>query len=111
MKTNLYIGPLIERNGKFSYDTFSLADGLRVRFTIGASGMPDTINGRWLPKSDPARSWMSTSARLLRNSSGWSKPPAAPRKTRTKCNRAARNGASANTDTQNAKEPSYWRTR
>jgi hypothetical protein len=32
MKTNLYIGPLIERNGKFSYDTFSLADGLRSSF-------------------------------------------------------------------------------
>jgi hypothetical protein len=32
MKTNLYVGPLIERNGKFSYDTFSLADGLRSSF-------------------------------------------------------------------------------
>ena len=32
MKTNLYIGPLIERNGKFSYDTFSLAEGLRSSF-------------------------------------------------------------------------------
>lgn len=32
MKTNLYIGPLIERNGKFTYDTFSLAEGLRSSF-------------------------------------------------------------------------------
>ena len=32
MKTDLYIGPLIERNGKFSYDTFSLAEGLRSSF-------------------------------------------------------------------------------
>ena len=32
MKTDLYIGPLIERNGTFSYDTFSLAEGLRSSF-------------------------------------------------------------------------------
>ena len=32
MKTDLYIGPLIERGGKFSYDTFSLTEGLRSSF-------------------------------------------------------------------------------
>jgi len=32
MKTDLYIGPLIERSGKFSYDTFSQADGVRSSF-------------------------------------------------------------------------------
>jgi len=32
MRTDLYIGPLIERSGKFSYDTFSLAEGLRSSF-------------------------------------------------------------------------------
>jgi hypothetical protein len=32
METDLYIGPLIERNGKFGYDTFSLAEGLRSSF-------------------------------------------------------------------------------
>src|SRR5271169_2289650 len=32
MKTDLYIGPLIERHGKFSYDTFSQAGGLRSSF-------------------------------------------------------------------------------
>jgi len=32
MKTDLYIGPLIERNGKFSYETFSLTEGLRSSF-------------------------------------------------------------------------------
>jgi hypothetical protein len=32
MQTDLYIGPLIERGGKFSYDTFSVADGLRSSF-------------------------------------------------------------------------------
>jgi hypothetical protein len=32
MKTDLYIGPLIERSGKFSYDTFSAAEGMRHSF-------------------------------------------------------------------------------
>jgi hypothetical protein len=32
MRTDLYIGPLIERSGKFSYDTFTLVDGLRSSF-------------------------------------------------------------------------------
>ena len=32
MKTDLYIGPLIERGGKFAYDTFSLGEGLRSSF-------------------------------------------------------------------------------
>lgn len=32
MKADLYIGPLIERSGKFSYDTFTLADGRRSSF-------------------------------------------------------------------------------
>ena len=32
MKTDLYIGPLIERGGKFSYDTFSPTEGLRSSF-------------------------------------------------------------------------------
>ena len=32
MKTDLFVGPLIERGGKFSYDTFSLAEGLRSSF-------------------------------------------------------------------------------
>jgi hypothetical protein len=32
MKTDLYVGPLIERSGKFSYDTFSSAEGLRSSF-------------------------------------------------------------------------------
>ncbi len=32
MKADLYIGPLIERGGKFAYDTFSLADGFRSSF-------------------------------------------------------------------------------
>jgi hypothetical protein len=32
MKTVLYIGPLIERGGKFSYDTFSPTEGLRSSF-------------------------------------------------------------------------------
>jgi hypothetical protein len=38
LKTNLYIGPLIERNGKFSYDTFSLAEGLRSSFHYRSVG-------------------------------------------------------------------------
>jgi hypothetical protein len=32
MKTDLFIGPLIERSGKFGYDTFSEVDGLRSSF-------------------------------------------------------------------------------
>jgi hypothetical protein len=33
MKTHLYIGPLIEHSGKFSYDVFSLTDGFRSSFS------------------------------------------------------------------------------
>jgi hypothetical protein len=32
MDTQMYIGPLIERGGKFAYDIFSQADGLRSSF-------------------------------------------------------------------------------
>jgi hypothetical protein len=32
MKTELYIGPLIERSGRFAYDTFSLDEGRRSSF-------------------------------------------------------------------------------
>lgn len=32
MKTELYIGPLIERDGGFAYDTFSRNDGRRSSF-------------------------------------------------------------------------------
>ena len=32
MKTDLYIGPLLERSGTFSYDTFSLTEGMRHSF-------------------------------------------------------------------------------
>jgi hypothetical protein len=32
MTTELYIGPLIERDGKFAYDVFSTEDGLRSSF-------------------------------------------------------------------------------
>jgi hypothetical protein len=32
MQTELFIGPLIERSGKFSYDTFSVSEGLRSSF-------------------------------------------------------------------------------
>ncbi len=32
MNIDLYIGPLIERSGKFSYDTFSRAEGMRHSF-------------------------------------------------------------------------------
>lgn len=32
MTIDLYVGPLIERGGKFAYDTFSRADGLRSSF-------------------------------------------------------------------------------
>lgn len=32
MDTAMYIGPLIERGGKFAYDIFSQADGLRSSF-------------------------------------------------------------------------------
>ncbi|HUC09083.1 MAG TPA: hypothetical protein VL985_01510 [Stellaceae bacterium] len=32
MKTDLYIGPLIERSGKFAYDTFSQVEGMRSSF-------------------------------------------------------------------------------
>lgn len=32
MQTDLYIGPLVERNGKFGYDTFSLTEGMRHSF-------------------------------------------------------------------------------
>ncbi|HEY3910144.1 MAG TPA: hypothetical protein VGM07_09650 [Stellaceae bacterium] len=32
MQTDVYIGPLIERGGKFSYDTFSPSEGLRHSF-------------------------------------------------------------------------------
>ena len=32
MKPDLYIGPLIERRGKFGYDTFSATEGLRSSF-------------------------------------------------------------------------------
>lgn len=32
MKTDLYIGPLIERSGRFSYQTFSSTDGFRSSF-------------------------------------------------------------------------------
>jgi hypothetical protein len=32
MNTEMYIGPLIERGGKFAYDIFSQADGLRSSF-------------------------------------------------------------------------------
>ncbi len=37
MKTDLFIGPLIERSGKFSYDTFSLTEGLRSSFRYPTS--------------------------------------------------------------------------
>jgi hypothetical protein len=32
MRTKLFIGPLIESGGKFAYDTFSRAEGLRSSF-------------------------------------------------------------------------------
>jgi hypothetical protein len=32
MTTDLYIGPLLERSGKFSYDTFSVGEGFRHSF-------------------------------------------------------------------------------
>jgi hypothetical protein len=32
MHNELFIGPLIERSGKFAYDIFSLGDGLRSSF-------------------------------------------------------------------------------
>jgi hypothetical protein len=32
MDTEVYIGPLVERGGKFAYDIFSQADGLRSSF-------------------------------------------------------------------------------
>ncbi len=32
MKADLYVGPLIERGGEFSYDSFSSAEGLRSSF-------------------------------------------------------------------------------
>lgn len=32
MHNELFIGPLIERSGKFAYDTFSQVDGLRSSF-------------------------------------------------------------------------------
>lgn len=32
MHNELFIGPLIERSGKFAYDTFSQGDGLRSSF-------------------------------------------------------------------------------
>ena len=32
MDAEIYIGPLIERGGKFAYDIFSQADGLRSSF-------------------------------------------------------------------------------
>lgn len=32
MNSDLYIGPLIERSGKFSYDTFSSVEGMRHSF-------------------------------------------------------------------------------
>jgi hypothetical protein len=32
MSIDLYIGPLLERNGSFGYDTFSQADGVRSSF-------------------------------------------------------------------------------
>lgn len=32
MTIDLYIGPLIERGGKFSYDTFSASEGIRHSF-------------------------------------------------------------------------------
>lgn len=32
MKSEVYIGPLIERGGRFVYDTFSRAEGLRSSF-------------------------------------------------------------------------------
>jgi hypothetical protein len=32
MSTDLYIGPLIDRGGKFAYDIFSQPDGLRSSF-------------------------------------------------------------------------------
>jgi hypothetical protein len=32
MHNELFIGPLIERSGKFAYDTFSRTDGLRSSF-------------------------------------------------------------------------------
>jgi hypothetical protein len=32
MTTDLYIGPLLERGGKFSYDTFSVGEGFRHSF-------------------------------------------------------------------------------
>ncbi len=32
MRAILYVGPLLESSGRFSYDTFSLAEGLRSSF-------------------------------------------------------------------------------
>ncbi|HXC91944.1 MAG TPA: hypothetical protein VNV18_17415 [Stellaceae bacterium] len=32
MSVDLYVGPLIERNGSFGYDTFSRGEGLRSSF-------------------------------------------------------------------------------
>ncbi len=35
MTIDLLIGPLIERDGKFAYDTFTLAEGIRSSFRYG----------------------------------------------------------------------------
>ena len=42
MQTELFIGPLIERSGKFSYDTFSLPRDCAAHFAIHVSRQPDT---------------------------------------------------------------------
>ena len=35
MPEDLYIGPLIERDGKYGYDAFSVVEGLKSSFSYG----------------------------------------------------------------------------
>ncbi len=111
MKTDLYIGPLIELNGKFSYNIFSLADGLRSSFhyrrvgdarydqramvaEVGSGALFDVYVCETLAEFEKL-------VEAARNA------PENPDKMQS----TARNGAPANTDIQNAKEPSCRRTR
>jgi hypothetical protein len=103
MKPGLYIGPLIERSGKFSYETFSLTEGLRSSF-----GYPRVEEARYDRQAmvAEAASGQHSHVHVCETLAEFEQLIEAVRdagETPAKCNQTARNGVQTLTDLPNAK--------
>jgi hypothetical protein len=111
MKPDLYIGPLIERYGKFSYQTFSLAEGLRSSF-----GYRRVEEARYDRRAMVAEvgSDQHFSVHVCEILTEFERVVEAARyaaENPDECNRTALDSASANMNFPSVKKPGYWRTR